>query len=163
MALDQETTLAARVDALESRDEIHRLVSNYCHGCDKHDIDRFMSIWHEDAVWEIGPPYGGFAGSARIRHAMVDLIWTALPETHHWTTNLVVDLDGDRAGGLCDVTCDAIDAEGRTLLIAATYTDAYERRDGTWRIARRGCEIFYFTPVVVAGADGTPTIEEGGG
>ena len=75
----------------------------------------------------------------------------------------MAELDGDRAGGLCDVTCDAIDAEGRTLLIAATYTDAYERRDGTWRIARRGCEIFYFTPVVVAGADGTPTIEEGGG
>jgi ketosteroid isomerase-like protein len=150
----------ARIDALESRIAIHHLVSNYCHGCDKHDIDRFMSIWHDDAVWEIGDPYGDFYGAAQIKHAMEDLIWTALPETHHWTTNLVVELESpDRATGVCDVGCDAFTPERQMLLIAATYYDRFERRDGEWRISERKVEIFYFNPIVVPAIDVMPAAE----
>ena len=150
----------ARIDALESRYEIHRLASDYCHGCDKHDIDRFMSVWHDDAAWEIGPPYGDFFGTAEIKHALEDLIWTALPETHHWTTNLVVEFETpDRATGVCDVTCDGVTPEGQLLLIAATYWDTFERRAGAWRIARRKVDLFYFKPVVVPDVDATPNVE----
>lgn len=46
-ALDLET----RIDRLESQFELHRLVSEYCHGVDKRDLDRFADIWHEDAVY----------------------------------------------------------------------------------------------------------------
>ena len=91
---------------MESRWALRDLVSNYCHGVDKHDIDLFMSIWHDDAVWKIGPPFGDFYGAADIRHALVDVIWPAWRETHHWTTNLTVSFDGpDSARGVCDVNC----------------------------------------------------------
>ena len=53
-----------------------------------------MSIWHDDAVWRIGPPFGDFDGAADIRHALEDVIWPAWRETHHWTTNLTVAFDG---------------------------------------------------------------------
>lgn len=43
--------LDARVDQLESRWALHGLASNYCHGVDKRDMELFMSIWHDDAVW----------------------------------------------------------------------------------------------------------------
>src|SRR5688572_32818921 len=48
--------LARRIDELESRAAIRDLVTDYCLGFDAHDWDRFISIWHPDAVWEIGPP-----------------------------------------------------------------------------------------------------------
>ena len=48
--------LAARVDELESRAAIRDLASNYCHGFDKRDFERFLSIWWPDCVWDIGPP-----------------------------------------------------------------------------------------------------------
>jgi gamma-hexachlorocyclohexane dehydrochlorinase len=161
MAISAAQSVEERIDAIESRFAIDRLVSDYCHGCDKKDIDRFMSIWHEDAVWEIGPPYGDFHGGERIRHAMEDLVWGALPETHHWTTNLVVDFESpDLANGVCDVTCEGVDTEGKTILIAATYNDRFERRDGRWAIALRHVDLFYFKPIVLEDADATPEIED---
>lgn len=153
-------SLEAKIDTLESRYEIHRLVSDYCHGCDKHDSERFLSIWHDDAAWLIGPPYGDFRGHAEIRHALEDLIWTALPETHHWTTNLVVEFDGpDRAKGVCDVTCDGFSPDRQMILIAATYWDTFERRSGAWKISERKVDLFYFNPVVVPDVDATPNVE----
>ena len=142
-AVDLET----RIDRIESQFELHRLVSEYCHGVDKHDLDRFLDIWHDDAVWEIGPPFGDFTGKSEIRRALVELIWPAWRETHHWTTNLVVEIDGDRAHGVCDVNCNGANPEDVALLVSATYTDDFERRDGRWRIAKRNVVIHYFSPV----------------
>ena len=148
MAVQTATlSLETRIDRLESQFELHRLVSEYCHGVDKHDLDRFLDIWHDDAVWEIGPPFGNFHGKDEIRRALVELIWPAWRETHHWTTNLVVEIEGDRARGVCDVNCNGANPEDVALLVSATYTDDFERRDGRWRIAKRGVVIHYFSPV----------------
>ena len=46
---------------------------------------------------------------------VVDLIWPAWRETHHWTTNLVVEIDGDRARGVCDVNCNGANPEDDAL------------------------------------------------
>ncbi|MEX2236129.1 MAG: nuclear transport factor 2 family protein [Dehalococcoidia bacterium] len=143
-----QVSLEERVQELEWREAIRRLIADYCHGVDKHDVDRFMNIWQEDAAWEIGGPFGDYYGKAEVRHCLVDLIWPALPETHHWTTNLVLEFDGSSAKGMCDVDCTATDSEGRPLLIAASYFDDYERRDGDWKIAKRKVELFYQTPVL---------------
>ena len=45
----------AAVDRLLSESEITRLVHEYCHGVDKRDAGRFMSVWSSDAVWQVGP------------------------------------------------------------------------------------------------------------
>ncbi len=140
--------LDERIDQIESRWALHDLVSNYCHGVDKHDIDLFMSIWHHDAGWRIGPPIGDFFGAADIRHALEDVIWPAWRETHHWTTNLTVAFDGpDSAHGVCDVTCDGATPDDVMQLVSATYTDRFERRAGTWAIAERDVVIHYFSAV----------------
>ncbi len=59
----QITALTQRIDELESRAALRDLVTDYCLGFDTHDWDRFISIWHADAVWEIGPPFGTFTGA----------------------------------------------------------------------------------------------------
>ena len=98
--------LMTRLDRLESRHHIEALVSNYCHGFDNRDYERFLSIWWDDCVWKIGPPFGDFAGHDGIHEAIHEVLWPAWSQSQHVTSNLVVDFTGpNTATGLCDVDC----------------------------------------------------------
>jgi gamma-hexachlorocyclohexane dehydrochlorinase len=144
----QVTALLARVDELESRAAMRDLVSDYCIGFDGHDWDRFIAIWHEDAVWAIGDPFGDFTGHEGIREAVFDVLYPAWRETHHLTTNLRIEFsDADHAVGRCDVDCMGADPDGVVQMVGATYTDTFERRSGTWKIARRDVQMHYFNPM----------------
>lgn len=143
MATNAQLTVDERLERQESRTEIADLVSHYCRGCDTRDPELFMSIWHDDAAYNVGGPFGAYQDHAGIL-AGIQEIWEALPETHHWTTNLVLDFsDSDHATGKCDVVCECIDHDGKFLLISASYDDTFERRDGTWRIAYRDLTLHY--------------------
>jgi ketosteroid isomerase-like protein len=137
--------LRRRIDQLESRSALRDLVSDYCHGFDKGDMDRFLAIWWPDCVWDIGPPFGVFEGHAGVRSAVEDVLRPFWRETHHLTTNLRLDFsDSDRATGMCDVDCMGADVEDRFQVVGATYYDTFERRDGVWKIVRRKVQIHYF-------------------
>jgi gamma-hexachlorocyclohexane dehydrochlorinase len=141
-------TLLRRVDELESRSALRDLVSDYCLGFDTHDWDRFIGIWHPDAVWEIGPPFGTFNGHAGIRKAVQEVLYPVWRETHHLTSNLRLTFqDRDHAHGVCNVDCMGATKDDVVQMISATYTDDFERRNGVWKIARRAVVIHYFNPV----------------
>lgn len=134
-----------RIDELESRSVLRDLVSDYCIGFDTHDWDRFIAIWHEDAVWEIGPPFGTFTGHEGIRKAVYDVLYPAWRETHHLSTNLrLTFVDVDHIQGVCDVDCMGATPDDVVQMVGATYTDAFERRHDVWKIARRQVKIHYF-------------------
>jgi ketosteroid isomerase-like protein len=140
--------LERRLDELESRAALRDLVTDYCRGFDNHNWEQFISIWHEDAIWEIGPPFGTFEGHEGIRSAVIDVLYPAWRETHHLTSNLKVSFNGpDHALGICDVDCMGATADDIVQMISATYTDNFERRDGTWKIAKRHVVIHYFNPI----------------
>jgi hypothetical protein len=54
-------------------------------------------VWTPDAVWQVAPTQE-FRGVEAIC-AAVEWQWSAFPQMHHWTANLVIDLDGDEARG----------------------------------------------------------------
>jgi 3-phenylpropionate/cinnamic acid dioxygenase small subunit len=144
----QIDALLGRVDELESRAALRDLVSDYCLGFDNHDWDRFISIWHDDAIWEIGPPFGTFIGHEGIREAVVEVLYPVWRETHHLTSNLRLSFsDADHAHGVCNVDCMGATADDIVQMISATYTDDFERREGVWKIARRNVVIHYFNPI----------------
>jgi len=141
-------SLLRRIDELESRAALRDLVSDYCIGFDTHDWDRFISIWHPDAVWDIGPPFGVFDGHAGIRKAVFDVLYPVWRETHHLTSNLrVTFVDADHARGTCNVDCMGATKDNVVQMISATYTDDFERRNKVWKIAKRGVVIHYFNPI----------------
>ncbi len=146
------TVLKSRLDELESREAIRELSFEYCHGFDKRDYDRFMAIWWEDCVWDIGPPFGRFEGHQGIHTALTDVLWPVWQESHHLTSNNRINLRGlqgsDRAESVCDVDCvgmlvDDVDCQ----IVGATYTDQLERRNGIWKILERKVQIHYFNPL----------------
>ena len=137
--------LLRRVDELESRAALRDLVTDYCLGFDRHDWDRFISIWHPDAVWEIGPPFGTFTHHAGIRKAVQEVLYPVWRETHHLTSNLRLTFsDADHARGLCNVDCMGATKDNVVQMISATYTDDFARRNGVWKIAKRAVVIHYF-------------------
>ena len=140
--------LQSRIDELESRAALHDLVTDYCLGFDTKDWDRFISIWHNDAVWEIGPPFGTFEGHAGIRRAVYDVLYPVWRETHHLTSNLRLTFSNpDFAHGVCNVDCMGATQDNVVQMISATYTDDFSRRDGVWKITRRGVVIHYFNAI----------------
>jgi len=145
----QINALLARVDELESRMAIRDLASDYCHGFDKRDYDRFLAIWWEDCVWDIGPPFGRFEGHPGIHEAIYDVLWPAWQESHHLTTNQVIRFsDPDNATSLCDVDCTGtLTSADDCHIVGATYSDALQRRAGQWKISQRDVTIHYFNPV----------------
>lgn len=141
-------SLIKRIDELESRTAIRDLVSDYCLGFDNHDWDRFVSIWHHDAVWEIGPPFGTFEAHAGIRHAVFDILYPFWRESHHLATNLRIAFsDPDHAHGVCNVDCMGASVDNVVQMVGATYTDDFERRDGCWKILKRAVTIHFFNPM----------------
>lgn len=153
MSLQDETHkvidgLIKRIDELESRSAMRDLVSDYCIGFDTKDWDRFISIWHPDAVWEIGPPFGTFNGHEGIRQAVYEILYPVWRETHHLASNLRINFrDVDHAQGICNVDCMGATADDIVQMISATYADDFERRNGIWKIAKRNVVIHYFNPI----------------
>lgn len=137
-----------RIDELESRMALRDLVTDYCLGFDTRDWERFVSIWHADAIWDIGPPFGSFAGHEGVRKAVYEVLYPVWRETHHLTSNLRVTFsDPDHARGVCNVDCMGATKDDVVQMISATYTDDFERRDGVWKIARRAVTMHYFNPI----------------
>ncbi len=141
--------LVARIDQLESRSAIRDLASDYCHGFDKRDYDRFRDIWWEDCLWDIGPPFGKFAGHEGIHSAVNEVLWPAWNESHHLTTNLKIEFTNpDTASAVCDVDCmGRLAGEDTCTIVGASYYDQLQRRRGVWKILQRQVKIHYFNPV----------------
>jgi SnoaL-like domain len=145
---EQIRALLARVDELESRSALRDLASDYCIGFDNHDWQRFIAIWHLDAVWDIGPPFGAFNGHDGIHSAVHDVLYPFWRETHHLTTNLRLEfIDPDHATGVCDVDCMGASKDNVVQMVGATYMDKFERRAGQWKIAHRTVKIHFFNPM----------------
>ena len=153
--------LLERIDELESRAAIRDLVTDYCLGFDNHDWQRFISIWHPNAVWDIGPTFGTFTHHEGIRKAVYDVLYPVWRETHHLASNLRLTFeDKDHARGVCNVDCMGATKDEIVQMISATYADDFERRDGIWKIARRVVTIHYFNPI--PGAEMSPPPQDAG-
>ncbi len=141
-----DEALLRRLDMLESRIAIEALASNYCHGFDKRDEALFVSIWSDDCVWNIGPPFGSFEGIKDVRRALLDVLWPAWAMSQHVASNVVIEFtDTDKAISKCDVDCTGklADSEAATF-VGASYVDRLVRQAGVWKIQQRDVTIHYF-------------------
>lgn len=128
-----------RLDRLESELSIRRLVAEYSHGADKRDIDRFLSVWAPDAVWQMSATVS-FQGKRAIER-VVRAQWRAFAQYVHWATNVSLSISNDTAHGECDVAVLVRLHNGRWIRSGGTYRDQYTRIDGTWFISHRDASI----------------------
>ena len=153
MTVSVDTSIEARLEAIESRIAIEELLASYAQGFDQEDADRLRTIWHEDAEFDLGEVFGAYSGIDAIMQATAGF-WEAMEWMNHWMATPAISISGDKGTCVVGVDCMVHDNEKGPTMICGCYTDEFERRNGVWKFSRRNFEMYYFTPV----KDWTPVL-----
>jgi hypothetical protein len=125
------------LDEIQSRLEITEVLHRYARGLDRMDREMALSCWHPGGTDDHAPLYSGTA------EGFVTWLWpvhAAMVTTQHTISNIIIEIEGDRAGAECywQVTLRILhegelwDSMGR-----GRYIDTFERIDGVWAIRHR--------------------------
>jgi SnoaL-like domain len=128
----------ARLEAAADKQEIADLIYRYCRSMDRMDHEQGYAIWHEDAIVDYGPD--GFQGTGREFIDWVCETHKQLDAHSHQVTNIVIELDGDKAASeaYCIATLRAHrDGKHTQLMVWNRYIDQWSKRNGRWGIDKR--------------------------
>ncbi len=141
------------VRQLQDRQQITELIYRYCRAMDRIDVALGHGIWHEDGEADYGPDVYQGSGRGFVDH--VCAVHSQLLHHSHQVSNILIQLDGDRAASESYVTGTLrMERDGKLLQITAwsRYVDQWSRRAGRWGIDKRVAvidfdEIREVTPV----------------
>jgi hypothetical protein len=125
------------VQALLDKQAIHEVLALYLRGCDRADVSLVAAAYHDDGYEDHG---GTFSGPAS---EWIASLAERLPKAglmNHLMTNLVIELDDDRALSECYILTFSRVATDERPFDSMTLTraiDRFERRDGKWKIKHR--------------------------
>lgn len=147
--------MEARIDRLESLDEIRQLPHRYALALDTRDIDALVGLFVDDV--RLG---GGETGRAALRAWFTESL-SRIGTSIHLVANHVIDFqDADHATGI--VTCrDEVDRRTDWGVGYVQYWDAYERRDGHWYFARRRFNRWYMVDALSRPSHGAGLGDDG--
>lgn len=123
---------------LADRYAITELIYRYCRAVDRLDVALGHSIWHDDSYADYGEAI--YQGPGK---GVIDKICEQhrhMLHHSHQVTNILIDLDGDRAGSEAYVFLALrLESAGQVHQISvwARYVDSWSRRDGRWGLDRR--------------------------
>ena len=130
--------LAARLDRLESIQEITKLKHTYWHYNDVGLLgDKIAPLFSEDGVWS-NEELGHYEGREAIK-TFFNGASAILPFCAHVGMNAIIDVDGDAAIGKwrCLLLGTFVeDGLGKSRLILIDYLDDFVRLDGRWLIKK---------------------------
>lgn len=125
-------------DEVVAKQAITEVIYRYCRAIDRMDRDLALSVWHEGGIADYGEIYQGTGPG------FVDWVWNVhagLAGHSHQITNILIQVDGDRAASESYVTVALWSSatEGRVMTIRGwgRYVDRWSRRDGRWAIDER--------------------------
>lgn len=129
---------ADELQMLVDKSRITELLTRYLRAIDRADIDTLRACYGAGATEEHGGMYSGTA------QGYVDSIQDALRHPRavgtHTLSNVLIDLDGDRAASehyVLALTRVRVDGVITDYLVSSRIIDELERRDGQWLITRR--------------------------
>ncbi len=131
------TELLARIDRLESLDQIRQLPAKYALSVDMRDWDSLVNLFLED----IGVP-GKQKGRAALKRWYDAALRTNVGSAHGVAGHIIDFETPDLASGIVYSRND-LETASTWLIEMMTYLDRYERRDGRWFFARRTPLFWY--------------------
>lgn len=123
---------------LADKQAIRELIHSYCRSVDRLDNALGHQVFHKDSHADYGADF--YQGPGR---GVIDVIIKShdgLISHSHQVTNILIEVDGDRAGSESYIYGTMRMEQGgklRQLGVWARYLDAWERRDGRWGIVHR--------------------------
>ena len=126
------------LQSLVDRQSIAELIYRYCRAVDRLDVPLGHSVWHEEGYADYGSDF--YQGPGR---GVIDLICKQhLGTLHHshQISNILIELDGDRAGSEAYCTMSMRIMQGPKLVqitVWSRYVDQWSRRNQCWGLDRR--------------------------
>ena len=123
---------------MTDREAITDLIYRYCRAMDRIDHELGYSIWHEDGTADYGVDVYVGSGRGFIDHVCRQ--HAGLLAHSHQVTNIIIEVDGHRAGSEAYVTATLRMMRGETLtqmMVWSRYIDTWSKRDGRWGIDHR--------------------------
>lgn len=129
----------AQLHELYDKQKLHENMMLYCRGIDRYDEALIKSTYWEDS-WD---DHGSFVGPGP-EWAAAGFSWRhLLHSNNHHVTNVLIELDGNRAKRESMFMCVVNLKEGKEASMSAflggRYRDLCEKRKGEWRILHRVC------------------------
>src|SRR4051794_27760751 len=124
---------------MDDYEQIRQLTYRYAFAVDLKHVDHHAQLWTDDAVLDFEP--GGLnrlEGLDQIT-AYFEYVKTALKSSCHLTSNHIITVDGDTAGGTCYWRGVSRSASDQELLTTGYYTDRYVRTPTGWKFRERIC------------------------
>jgi len=129
---------AAAIEEAVAKLAITDVLHRYSRGLDRMDREMTLSCWHPGGTDSHGPTYTGSA------EGFVEWLWPvhgAMEVTRHVVTNIIIEVNGDKAGSECYWTLTlrmkGSDGVRYDLMGQGRYVDQLERIDGVWAIRHR--------------------------
>lgn len=113
---------------------IPQLLYRYARALDRLDMALLDEVFAPDATVELGTMFsGGAAAFAGVAHAFMG----SMAATRHEVSNILIEVDGDRAGFEAHVTAWHLLRDGsaaQVLVVRARYLGRAARRAAGWRL-----------------------------
>ncbi len=121
---------------LEEKDAIRDLLARYCFHFDAGEFEQWLELFTPDGVFDVGPR-GCIRGQDGLRDFLRVLpLVDGLPMTRHCVTNILIDVDGDRAAARSYVMVLG-PGERVAIGVAGRYEDEIVKQAGRWRFRLR--------------------------
>jgi hypothetical protein len=123
---------------MTDREAITDQIYRFARAMDRIDHDLGYAVWHEDGTADYGPDIFQGTGRGFVDHVCAQHAQTL---THsHQMSNIVIEIDGDKAASESCVTANLrIEREGKLMQITvwSRYIDTWSKRGGRWAIDHR--------------------------
>jgi len=116
--------------------EIKESLARYSICVDTGDTHGFAALFTEDGLWEWEAAGLQFCGHSQLRR-VAEVVHSHAKGSQHAVSNPVVEIDGDNARSICQLTCFLSKPEKIYSLMIGYYEDEWVNVDGKWRISRR--------------------------
>jgi uncharacterized protein (TIGR02246 family) len=126
--------------AADEKDAIREVMARYCHAIDACKFAEVASLFAEDGEWITN--YGSAKGRAEIEALITSVVPKPGegPQRKHYITNIIIQLDGDKAQTASDYLVVRESEKGLLPVMGGRYNDSFVKRNGTWVIARKQLE-----------------------
>jgi ketosteroid isomerase-like protein len=132
------------VGALADKEAIRDLARRYAHCVWNKDVAGAVSLFTDDGEMDTGerPPIRG-------RTALLDAYQNMItgPSMYPYVHQHLIDLDGDRASGVCYLDLRATLLDGTAMTGFGYYHDVYVRVGGAWKFRSRKLVLREYVPL----------------
>jgi hypothetical protein len=120
----------------DDRLAIMDILARYARCIDFHRWDELPTLFTDDCTVDFGKVMGVHEGKEGVAN-MARMIGGTGLTMRHYSTNVIIDGDGDRAEVVSYVLAYTGSAPGSLMHTTGRYEDEFVKRDGRWLLRRR--------------------------